>query len=382
MVQEGRFRDELKKAADVDAEAHRIEHDEARPFVARMRRFVLREHLTYAQPFRGWGPVEEDSNLVFVSGCDEFCSALAPAAAERALRLAIRPSGWDTGLTRWTQLRQSAAGLFDLTSDDVAIRAAACYQLGCALALGKSVAVVARPDAKRLFDIDIEPWQWAPEMDGSGFGDLLDAVCYGHYATHGRSSVAATVREVAARLPAGHSGGGLLASLGSSPRVDPVEALTLLEPLLSEAGQDSALLQPLWPGSYPSAALQRCFHITPFAPEFDAACRAVKAACKGAGVEYDRGDQSGRLDVIPKIWEKIGRAATSLVDLTGLNPNVVLELGLAHALGRPTQLVTRGDPMLFPEISRLQVCKYTTPEDLAGLVAEFLKAQDEDSAHG
>ena len=46
--------------------------------------------------------------------------------------------------------------------------------------------------------------------------------------------------------------------------------------------------------------------------------------------------------------------------MTGCNPNVALELGLAHALGRPTWIIAQGDssPHRFPSVEKVQVHRY------------------------
>jgi len=41
------------------------------------------------------------------------------------------------------------------------------------------------------------------------------------------------------------------------------------------------------------------------------------------------------------IWEKINRARFIVADLTGKNPNVFYEVGLAHAIGKDVILITQ-----------------------------------------
>jgi hypothetical protein len=41
------------------------------------------------------------------------------------------------------------------------------------------------------------------------------------------------------------------------------------------------------------------------------------------------------------IWERINRARFLIADLTGQNPNVFYELGIAHALGKDVLLLTQ-----------------------------------------
>ncbi len=61
-------------------------------------------------------------------------------------------------------------------------------------------------------------------------------------------------------------------------------------------------------------------------------------------VEYIRGDHVLDADIIRSIWDNLCQATHVLVDLTGLNANVALELGIAHTLGRNVLLVSQDGP--------------------------------------
>jgi hypothetical protein len=58
-----------------------------------------------------------------------------------------------------------------------------------------------------------------------------------------------------------------------------------------------------------------------------------------SGLEPVRGDRALGQEIIASIWDELCRATHVTVDLTGFNPNVCLEAGIAHALGRPTLLI-------------------------------------------
>jgi hypothetical protein len=49
--------------------------------------------------------------------------------------------------------------------------------------------------------------------------------------------------------------------------------------------------------------------------------------------------------IVADIWAHIWQAAGVIADVTGKNPNVNYELGLCHALGVPTVLMTRTSTM-------------------------------------
>ena len=63
------------------------------------------------------------------------------------------------------------------------------------------------------------------------------------------------------------------------------------------------------------------------------------------------------------IWEKINRARFLIADLTGQNPNVFYEVGLAHALGKDVVLLTQTmtDVPFDLKAMRCIVYAYTPP---------------------
>ena len=83
--------------------------------------------------------------------------------------------------------------------------------------------------------------------------------------------------------------------------------------------------------------LDTCFVMMPFGQWNDIYYKEVYIpAIKEAGFEPVRGDEifsSG--SVVEQIWEQIDKSKVLLADLTGKNPNVFYELGLAHAARKP-----------------------------------------------
>jgi hypothetical protein len=63
-----------------------------------------------------------------------------------------------------------------------------------------------------------------------------------------------------------------------------------------------------------------------------------------------------------------------LVDLTGFNANVAVELGVAHTLGRPSLIAEQGDTVraLFPMPAKQRVHTYDSPAALARYVKTFV----------
>jgi hypothetical protein len=83
--------------------------------------------------------------------------------------------------------------------------------------------------------------------------------------------------------------------------------------------------------------LDTCFVMMPFGEWFDRYYQEIYVpAIKEAGFEPVRGDELFHTgSVVEQIWEQIEKAKLLLADLSGKNPNVFYELGLAHAARKP-----------------------------------------------
>jgi hypothetical protein len=228
-----------------------------------------------------------------------------------------------------------------LTGRSTTERASVCHALGLGLALGVYPVVVTGEGQNLPFDIDVEP-----VTDELLLADRIDEALFGVHPTTGATSVVATARRV----------------LGERAPADPVEADRMVRlRLQDERRSGEAVLTPVWPARYADPAAPRCFHVMPFSqPWSDTVRDQVREACRRSGTRYRRGDDADGTEVIRAIWEEISLATCLVVDLTGLNVNVCLELGLAQALGRRALLFTQDDPAqtLFPEIAKLQVRRY------------------------
>jgi hypothetical protein len=84
-----------------------------------------------------------------------------------------------------------------------------------------------------------------------------------------------------------------------------------------------------------------CFVIMPFGGYFDEYYKRLYApAIEGAGLKPRRADDLFRPSaIVHDIWEFTQAAQVILADLTGRNPNVFYELGLAHAITKPAVLL-------------------------------------------
>jgi hypothetical protein len=93
-----------------------------------------------------------------------------------------------------------------------------------------------------------------------------------------------------------------------------------------------------------------CFVAMPFRPELNFFFLYVqKYLSERHGLRVERGDaQILTKALIDKIRDQIVRADVILADVTGGNPNVLYEVGLAHAFGKPVIFLTQDSPSAAP----------------------------------
>jgi hypothetical protein len=104
------------------------------------------------------------------------------------------------------------------------------------------------------------------------------------------------------------------------------------------------------------------FVIMPFDAELNEVYSAfIVPALEEAGYSVRRADNlDGQKNILRDIVEWISKSDLILADLTGLNPNVFYELGMAHALLRPVILMTQNIDELPFDLRSYRVITYNT----------------------
>jgi hypothetical protein len=127
--------------------------------------------------------------------------------------------------------------------------------------------------------------------------------------------------------------------------------------------------------------------MTPFGAPFDAYYRTIfVGAIKKAGLSPLRADDMSRPGVIvDQIWRGINQARVCLADVTGRNANVMYELGLAHAVGKPVVQVVQDIEDLPFDLRSLRHVVYRTEAPrwryhLANAIRRMLTATLEEPA--
>ena len=338
-----------------------------------------RHHLVLAVPDFSMTDVHSSPRSAFVSGGEVLDRAFEGLTERTGVERVDESGRGNLAQDRWNQLRSASVAIFDVGVGEGPARAQVCYEMGLALALGKLTVVAGRPGAVLPFDVDLKPVPLSgdPDIDAGalilGLDHALGTITWGGT---GRS-VGSTPVESLRWLEAGYGprltdGTNRIAHGQVRASVDDAVAFRrTMNHLLGMLGPDApTLLLPAWPAAYPPAnEPPQCFHVSPFRPAWSGAVKGLaEAACRRVGWQYKRGDDADAQRIIHGIWEEIGQASATVVDVTGHNPNVALELGLIHALGRPYRLLAQGEPEehMFPSIEKLQIRSYGGPPDFQG----------------
>lgn len=86
--------------------------------------------------------------------------------------------------------------------------------------------------------------------------------------------------------------------------------------------------------------MNTCFSIMPFEKSFDDIEKIIKAVTKQCKLKYVRSDRRNKPgSIMPQILNDIRRAAVVIADISGNNPNVFYELGIAHHIKGPECVV-------------------------------------------
>lgn len=109
-----------------------------------------------------------------------------------------------------------------------------------------------------------------------------------------------------------------------------------------------------------------CFVVMPFRAELNFFYLYLRQhLAQKHGLRVERGDH--RILTVPlleKIREQIVEAKVLIADITGRNPNVFYELGLAHAFEKPVILLTQDQADDVPtDIRHLEFIRYDLGED-------------------
>lgn len=97
----------------------------------------------------------------------------------------------------------------------------------------------------------------------------------------------------------------------------------------------------------------------PFSTEFDVVYETIEMAVQDAGLHCARADNIWEHDhVMGDVLSLLWRSGIVIADLTGKNANVFYEAGLAHALPRPTVLLTQRSEDVPFDLQSIRYLRY------------------------
>ena len=117
---------------------------------------------------------------------------------------------------------------------------------------------------------------------------------------------------------------------------------------------------------------QRVFVLTPFNSMYKDTYDVISKVCKNLHLKACRSDENYTgLSIMKHIVEMIATSRIIIANVDGRNPNVMYELGIAHALNKPTIIIDEANKMLPFDIQGNHIIIYKDFEDLE------LKLKDE-----
>jgi hypothetical protein len=117
------------------------------------------------------------------------------------------------------------------------------------------------------------------------------------------------------------------------------------------------------------------FVLTPFHKDFIPSYEAIKKVCDSADIKCIRGDEKNfKGDIFSNVLKNIIQSKLIIANISGRNPNVMYELGLAHALDKNVILVAETLSNVPVDLQSKRIVTYQSLEDLEKLLPiELLK---------
>lgn len=105
----------------------------------------------------------------------------------------------------------------------------------------------------------------------------------------------------------------------------------------------------------------KVFVIMPFTDDFFESYEMIKNHFENDFEFTNAGDEDNQQNILADIITPIYNADIVLADLTGLNPNVMYELGIAHSFNKKTIVITRDDMATLPfDLKQYRAKGYST----------------------
>ena len=133
---------------------------------------------------------------------------------------------------------------------------------------------------------------------------------------------------------------------------------------------------------WPLPSLGHVAVMMPFRQEFNEVHETIKAACNDLGVTTCRIDEIyGPRKIMDDIFSTIAQSRAVVSDLTGRNPNVLYETGLAHALDRDVVAIVQNDEDVPFDLKHIRFVKYMQNTEGLGTLRSDLRRSLQEILH-
>jgi hypothetical protein len=115
------------------------------------------------------------------------------------------------------------------------------------------------------------------------------------------------------------------------------------------------------------------FVIMPFNKEFNYTYEIVKGSIQDIGLKCRRGDEEKvSSNILSHIIQEMVQAKLIIADITGRNPNVFYELGIAHALDKPVLVISQSSAEIPFDLNYIRILLYNNGLDLSKSLTKWL----------
>jgi hypothetical protein len=128
--------------------------------------------------------------------------------------------------------------------------------------------------------------------------------------------------------------------------------------------QTAQLVVPAFRGKNVAFERDLIFVVMPFAKTFLPIYDTIKLAVTACQQRCERADDIfSTQPIMENVWEGLNRASIVISDLTGKNPNVFYETGIAHTLGKDVVLITQALEDIPFDLRGFRYYEYFTDSD-------------------
>ena len=152
--------------------------------------------------------------------------------------------------------------------------------------------------------------------------------------------------------------------------------------LLQSRARETGPPQLFGINEWPTPVPRQVAVMMPFESDFDPVYGAISRACKFQGLRSLRVDEIYKpTPIISDIFSIIAQSSLVISDLTGRNPNVLYETGIAHALGRQVIMIMQDQKDVPFDLKHIRFIKYLANREGISKLQEDLKRTLSETVH-